>query len=254
MFFVCTSGSSYRVPETNCVHPFTSSLFSQQGSGAKEDPRSLIPEDVDIMDVDEMQKLLKKIILNMRGAEEPDVPEPGEADDDKDLIQAISNFGGKRTSKPSPWNGEDEKAVKSWTEKRTMYMSNAGDKIWRNVLKKIQSLSNDADLEDEKKVNTLVKSIGINPMVAEELQESLYDQLVQYTDGELLSDVQIAGPCLSFNSYRKGLPRGKEEEEDCRKYSPRAQQGKSPGDRREHGRVGGEVQEVEERHRVLEEH
>ena len=28
--FVCTFGSSYRVPETNCVHPFTSSLFSQQ--------------------------------------------------------------------------------------------------------------------------------------------------------------------------------------------------------------------------------
>ena len=26
--FVCTFGSSYRVPETSCVHPFTSSLFS----------------------------------------------------------------------------------------------------------------------------------------------------------------------------------------------------------------------------------
>ena len=26
--FVCTFGSSYRVPETNCVHPFASSLFS----------------------------------------------------------------------------------------------------------------------------------------------------------------------------------------------------------------------------------
>ena len=37
-------------------------------------------EDVDIMDVDQMQKLLKKIILNMRGAEELAVPEPGEAD------------------------------------------------------------------------------------------------------------------------------------------------------------------------------
>ena len=118
-------------------------------------------------------------------------------------------FGGKHTSKPSPWNGEDEKAFKSWTEKFTMYTSNAGDKIWRNILKKIQSLSNDADLEDEKKVNTLLKSIGINPTVAEELQECLYDQLVQYTEGELLSDVQIAGPCLSFNSYRKAYHAGK---------------------------------------------
>ena len=120
-------------------------------------------------------------------------------------------------------------------------MSNAGDKIWRNILKKIQSLSNDADLEDENKVNILLKSIGINPMVAEGLQESLYDQLVQRTEGELLSDVQIAGPCLSFDSYRKAYHAG-----------PRTQQGKSPGDRREHGRVGGEVHEVEERHRVLE--
>ena len=158
------------------------------------------------MDVNEMQKLLKKITLNMRGAEEPAVPEPGDGDDDKDLIQAISNFGGKHTSKPSPWNGEDEKAFKSWTEKFAMYMSNAGDKIWRHILKKIQSLSNDADLEDEKKVNTLLKSIGINPMVA---LLSLYDQLVQYTEGELLSDVQIAGPCLSFNSYRKAYHAGK---------------------------------------------
>ena len=53
---------------------------------------TLNPEDVHIMDVDEMQKVLKKIILNMRGAEEPAVPEPGEDDDDKDLIQAISKL------------------------------------------------------------------------------------------------------------------------------------------------------------------
>ena len=103
----------------------------------------------------------------------------------------------------------DEKAFKSWTGKFTMYMSNAGDKIWQNILKKIQSLSNDADLEDEKKVKALVKSIGINPRVAEALQESLYDQMVRYTEGELLSDVPIAGPCLSFNSYRKAYHAGK---------------------------------------------
>ena len=46
-------------------------------------------EGVDIKDVDQMQELLKKIILNMRGAAEPAVPVPGEAD------------------------GEDEKAFKS---------------------------------------------------------------------------------------------------------------------------------------------
>ena len=46
-------------------------------------------------------------------------------------------------------------------------------------------------------------------MIAEELQESLYDQLVQHTEGELLDDVQIAGPCLSFNKYRKAYHAGK---------------------------------------------
>ena len=72
--FVCTFGSSYRVPQTNGVHPFTSSLFSQHGSGAEEEILgTLNTEDVDIMDVNEMQKLLKKITLNMRSAEEPAV-------------------------------------------------------------------------------------------------------------------------------------------------------------------------------------
>ena len=47
---------------------------------------TLNPEDVDITDVDEMQKHLKKFIVNMQGAEEPAVPEPGEANDDKDLV------------------------------------------------------------------------------------------------------------------------------------------------------------------------
>ena len=158
-------------------------------------------DDVDITNMDEMQKLLEKIILNMRGAEEPAVPEPLEADDDKDLIKAMTNFGGKHTSRHGTT--------------RTKRLSRAGPRSspctcrTRNILKKIQSLSNDAALEDEKKVNTLLKSIGINQMIAEELQESLYDQLVQYTEGELLDDVQIAGPCLSFNKYRKTYHAGK---------------------------------------------
>ena len=39
--------------------------------------------------------------------------------------------------------------------------------------------------------------------MAEELQDSLYDLMVQYTEGEVLCDVQIAGPSLSFDSYKK---------------------------------------------------
>ena len=133
-------------------------------------------------------------------------------------------------------------------EKFTMYMSNAGDKIWRNILKKIQRLSNDADLEDEKKVTTLLKSIGINPMVAEELVRPV-GPVHRRRAVERCTDRR---PMPQFQQLQDGLPRWKEE--DSRKYSSRAQQGKSPRDRREHGRVGGKVQEVEERHRVLEGH
>ena len=53
-------------------------------------------EGVDIKDVDQMQELLKKIILNMRGAEELAAPEPGEADgeDDKALKSSRGREGG----------------------------------------------------------------------------------------------------------------------------------------------------------------
>ena len=130
-----------------------------------------------------------------------------------------------------------------------MYMSNAGDKIWRNILKKIKSLSNDADLEDEKKVNTLLKSIRINPWLPRSFRRAC-TVVGPYTEAsERCTDRR---PIPQFQQLQEGLPSGKED--DCRKFSPRAQQGESPGDRREHGRVGGEVQEVEERHRVLEKH
>ena len=45
--------------------------------------------------------------------------------------------------------------------------------------------------------------------LVEELQEALYDQLTQYTKGELLPDIQIAGPGMSFESYRKAFAQGK---------------------------------------------
>ena len=54
------------------------------------------------MDQDYMQSVLKHIIVTIKGAEEPEVPEQGEENGDEGL---------------SPWNGEDEKAFMSWTEK-----------------------------------------------------------------------------------------------------------------------------------------
>ena len=39
--------------------------------------------------------------------------------------------------------------------------------------------------------------------MAGELQETLHDLMVQYTEGEVLCDVQITSPSLSFGSYKK---------------------------------------------------
>ena len=112
---------------------------------------TVVPPDVNIMDQNELQTLLEKIIVTIKGAEEPEVPEPGKNDGDEDLATTISSFGSKHASKPFPWNCEDEEAVKRRTEKFNMYKSNAGDKVCRNIFKKIPSLSDDTDLEDEKK-------------------------------------------------------------------------------------------------------
>ena len=72
----------------------------------------------------------------------------------------------------------------------------------------------DDSLDDVNDVKQVVKQVGVGQQLVEELQDALHDQLTQYTKGELLADIQIAGPGMSFESYRKAFR--SVQEEDCR--------------------------------------
>jgi hypothetical protein len=134
----------------------------------------------------------------------------------KKIIKAVGatkkvrDFSEKHVGKPTPWDGEKEDDFKSWTEKFTGFMSAAGDKIWRQILKELQSKEDDDDeLEDIDDVKTMLKDLGIAEDKAEDMCDTLYDQLTQYTKGELLADVQMAGPMESMESYRKAYAHGR---------------------------------------------
>ena len=88
-------------------------------------------------------------------------------------------------------------------------MAAAGDKAWRTILKEIQNVHEDEDLETPSKVKKLLSKIKIRPDLEEELQDTLYDQLTQFAKDELLSDLQIGGPSQSFESYRRAYNHGK---------------------------------------------
>ena len=51
-----------------------------------------------------------------------------------------------------------------------------------------------------------MKQAGVGQQLVEEPQDAL---LTQYTKGELLADIQIAGPGMSFESSRKAVAQGK---------------------------------------------
>ena len=88
-------------------------------------------------------------------------------------------------------------------------MGIAGDKVWKQVLRHINDMDDDDDLETANRIGKLLKYLNIKESLAEELQDILYDQLTQYTKAELLSDLQIAGPQQSMESYRKAVLYGK---------------------------------------------
>ena len=67
-------------------------------------------------------------------------------------------FHDKHIGKPDPWDGEKEEDFKAWNEKFTTFMANAGEKKWRRILKAIQARGDAEDLEENEKVEELVKS------------------------------------------------------------------------------------------------
>lgn len=102
-----------------------------------------------------------------------------------EITKKAGRFNDKHIGKPIPWDGEKEEEFKAWNEKFTTFMANAGDKKWRKIMKTIQSRGDSEDLEEMDDVEEMITDIGIDQDEAEELLEILYDQLTQYTTGEL---------------------------------------------------------------------
>ena len=148
-------------------------------------------DDIDVATVEDLREAIKKIIKACG-------------------TKKVRGFSDKHVGKPVPWDGEQEAEFKTWNEKFTAFMGTAGDKVWRAILKELQKREDDDDeLEDIDDVKTMFKDLNIEESTAEEMSETLYDQLTQYVKGELLADVQMAGPLASMEAYRKAYAHGR---------------------------------------------
>jgi 3-hydroxyacyl-CoA dehydrogenase len=145
--------------------------------------------DADLATVEELRELLKKIQKTVG-------------------TKKVSGFNDKHVGKPVPWDGEKEEKFKTWSERFSSFMATAGDKIWRKIIKDLQG-RDEEELEDMDDVEKMLTDLGIDSDLAEELSETLYDQLTQYAKGELLADIQMAGPMESMESYRKAYAHGR---------------------------------------------
>ena len=76
-------------------------------------------------------------------------------------------------------------------------------------LKHIYDMDEDEFLETHVKVQNLLKTLKINPDQEMDLKELFYDQLTQYTKKKLHTTIQIGGPILRMETYRKATLYGK---------------------------------------------
>ena len=90
---------------------------------------SEVDVDIDLASIDELRELLKTIIDTVVVEEEP--------------FSTTVRFNNKHVGKPSVWDGEIEEEFKTWSEKFTTFMANAGDKSWRKILKALQAREGD---------------------------------------------------------------------------------------------------------------
>ena len=174
----------------------------------------------DLSDLEEFRALIKKIKAvvwkgreqevydEQRRSESPQTAEYSEAN-------AVGGFSRKNTGKPDLWDGDIEQEFKNWSERFTTCMTNAGDKVWREILKALQVMGDDDDSSnDVNDVKQVLNQVGVGQQLVEELQDALYDQLTQYTKG------RVAGRhpnCRAWHELRKlqeGFRSG--QEEDCR--------------------------------------
>ena len=162
--------------------------------------------DWDLIELDGPKDIMKKILTQAQKETKDKKQDPGQSQADG---KKLGHFNDKHIGKPKPWNGEKEDEFKAWSEQFTTFMANAGDKKWRKILKTIQTKEKKDNLEDIDEVKNIFKDVGIDEDLAEDMLEILYDQLTQYTTGELLADVRMIGPMGSMESYRKAYKYGK---------------------------------------------
>ena len=85
----------------------------------------------------------------------------------------ISGFRDKNIGKREPWDGEDEAVFKTWLEKLSAHMAEAGGKVWKKVIKHIGEMDEDDNLEAEEDVENMMIDLKINPDFADEMQDML---------------------------------------------------------------------------------
>ena len=210
----------------------TEPVHDPQGEVPQPPGLLLQRDDEDVIDdVSELRELVKQLRLELKTnkelvsdlldaskedadkedkhEKETKVPNMSNTYDDHGIQQSLRNFDAKSVCKPVPWNGEDEAEFKMWKERLATYMSSAGDKAWRSIFKFINDMDENEDLDDATKVNTMLIELKISMDLRPDLQDMLYDQLNQYTKGDLLSDIQMNGISQVFESYRKAAVYGK---------------------------------------------
>ena len=172
--------------KTHAVHSYNPSMAAELVSDVCGEI-----DDVDLATVEELRDLFNNIVKACE-------------------MKKIRGFSDKHVGNLLPWDGEQEAEFKTWSEKFTAFMSNAGDKMWRGVLKELQKRDgDDEEFDDINDVKKMLKDLHIEENMAEELSEILYDQLTQYVKDELLADIQMAGPLESMESYRKAHAHGR---------------------------------------------
>ena len=78
-----------------------------------------------------------------------------------------------------------------------------------HIFKFINDMYENEDSDDATRVNTMLTELKISMDLRSDFQDMLYDQLNQYTKGDLLSDIQMNGISQVFESYRKATVYGK---------------------------------------------
>ena len=166
-------------------------------------------EEVDLMETDRMRTLVKQLIEKITQNEKAAEAQEEAKFDDSGQQNKVNGFRDKNISKPDPWDGEDEAGFKTWSERLTVHMAGAGDKVWKKIIKYVNEMDEEESLENEEEVDDMLEALKVNTDLKDDLQDMLYDQLTQYTKKELLSDIQMAGPSQCFESLRKAMAYGK---------------------------------------------